>query len=443
MKDAVVQMRETFFSNLRRIPASSWTGRVRSIVGLLVEVVGITHHVRLGSMVRIQCVRKKYLLGEVVGFSRDVVLVMGYDFLEGVSPNAVVEILEDEFHICPSEAWKGRVVDGLARPIDGKGPLLQGTQSYFVKSKPPGAHTRLRTKDPVDLGVRAINTFTTCCRGQRMGIFSAAGVGKSTLLGQITRFTSCDIIIVGLVGERGREVKEFIEDQLGEEGLAKAVVVVATSDMPALLRRQAAYVTFTLAEYFRDQRLNVLCVIDSLTRFALAQREIGLSVSEPPATRGYPPTVFSELPRLLERAGTTDHEGSITGIFSILVEGDDHNEPIADTARSILDGHIVLDRSIAERGRFPAINVLKSVSRSQPTRTDEEEKLMRYVKSNLSVYENMVEMIQLGAYQKGQSPEVDKAISEYPKIEAFLAQNKDTRVSLEDGFKELKELFGK
>lgn len=443
MKDAVLQMRETFFSNLRRIPESSWTGRVRSIVGLLVEVVGITHHVRLGSMVRIGCARKKYLLGEVVGFSGDVVLVMGYDFLEGVSPNAVVEILEDEFHICPSDSWKGRVIDGLARPIDGKGPLFQGQKNYFVKSKPPGAHQRMRTKDPVDLGVRAINTFTTCCKGQRMGIFSAAGVGKSVLLGQITRFTACDIIIVGLVGERGREVKEFIEDQLGEDGLAKAIVVVATSDMPALLRRQAAYITFTLAEYFRDQKLNVLCVIDSLTRFALAQREIGLSVSEPPATRGYPPTVFSELPRLLERAGTTDHEGSITGIFSILVEGDDHNEPISDTARSILDGHIILDRAIAERGRFPAINVLKSVSRSQPKLGDEDEKLIRHVKHNISVYENMMEMIQLGAYQKGQSQEVDRAIAEYPKIEKFLSQGKDEHVSLETGFKELRDLFSK
>ncbi|WP_216476140.1 FliI/YscN family ATPase [Candidatus Hepatobacter penaei] len=436
----MAQVQETFLSNLNRISSVSWVGHVRSIVGLLVEVVGITHCVRLGSMVRIWRDDHHHLLGEVVGFRQDVVLVMGYDFLDGIGPKAKVNVIEQDMHIYPCDAWRGRIVDGLARPVDNKGPLLQGTTPYFVKSKAPEAHQRARTTTPVDLGIKAMNTFTTCYRGQRMGIFSAAGVGKSILLGQITRFTDCDIIIVGLVGERGREVKEFIEDQLGDEGLAKAVVVVATSDMPALLRRQAAYITFTLAEYFRDQQLNVLCVVDSVTRFALAQREIGLSVSEPPATRGFPPTVFSELPRLLERAGNTHHAGSITGIFSILVEGDDHNEPIADAVRSILDGHIVLDRSIAERGRYPAINILKSVSRARIKRSPEDEQCIEHVRRVLSTYENMAEMIQLGAYQQGQSPDVDKAIADYPKIESFLSQDKDTAVSLEEGFAQLKAI---
>lgn len=407
----------------------------------MMEVVGVTERVSLGSLVSVHRANGKPILGEVVGFRGNVALVMGYEFLEGIQPRARVEVLDRGPYVYPVNAWCGRVIDGLARPVDGKGPLPQGPKSCFLKATPPDAHGRLRTQEPVDLGVKAINTFTTCCRGQRMGIFSAAGVGKSLLLGQITRFTSCDVIIVGLIGERGREVKEFVEDQLGEEGLKKSIVVVATSDTPALLRRQAAYLTLTLAEFFRDQGLNVLCVVDSLTRFALAQREIGLSVGEPPATRGYPPTVFSELPRLLERAGNSNHKGSITGIFSVLVEGDDPNEPISDAARSILDGHLILDRRIAERGRYPALNILKSISRSRPHRSEIEEAMIQDVKSMLSTYENMSDMIHVGAYQKGQNPELDRAIAFYPRIESFLRQDKNTRVSLEEGFAQLKILL--
>lgn len=432
---------DLFASNLNQIRTSCWFGRVHSIVGLLVEVKGINEYVQLGSVVSIHRDSQPPLLAEVVGFKENMTLVMGYGFLEGIKPRSKVVVLRAGLNIHPTSAWKGRVIDGLCNPIDNKGPLLQGTKPYFVKATPPPAHTRLRTKEPISLGVRAINTFATCCKGQRMGVFSATGVGKSILLGQITRFTQCDVIVVGLIGERGREVNEFIEDQLGPEGLKKAIVVVATSDMPALVRRQAAYVTLTLAEYFRDQKLNVLCVVDSMTRFALAQREIGLSIGEPPTTRGFPPTVFSELPRLLERAGNTDHEGSITGIFSVLVEGDDHNEPISDTTRGILDGHIVLDRNIAERGRYPAINILKSISRSMPARTIDEEALIQKAKKVVSVYEEMADMVHLGAYKKGQSPEIDEAVRLFPKVEDFLKQAKDDESHFEDGLLKLKKVF--
>jgi len=427
-----------FTQHLNTLPTHRWFGQVRSVLGLLIEVEGLSEKASLGSTMRIDRQDKPPLLAEVVGFKEGITLVMGYGFLEGIKPRARVELLKTGLNVYPTLAWQGRVLDGLCRPLDHKGPLPQGDTAYFVKSTPPPAHTRLRTQETMDLGIKAINTFATCCKGQRMGIFSAAGVGKSTLLGQITRFTKCDVVIIGLIGERGREVNEFIEENLGSEGLKKAIVVVATSDMPALLRRQAAYLTLTLAEYFRDQKLNVLCVIDSITRFALAQREIGLSTGEPPTTRGYPPTVFSELPRLLERAGTTHHQGSITGIFSILVEGDDHNEPISDTAKSILDGHIVLSKSIAERGRHPAIDILKSISRSKPHLEDSNLNAALKARKILTNYEDIAEMVRLGAYRHGQSSDIDEAIRLFPKIEDFLNQTNDTPSRLQESFTELK-----
>lgn len=275
-----------------------------------------------------------------------------------------------------------------------------------------------------------------------MGIFAGSGVGKSVLLSMIAKYTHCDISVIGLIGERGREVQEFIEDNLGEEGLARSVLVVATSDEAALMRRQAAYMTMTLAEYFRDQGSEVLCMIDSVTRFAMAQREIGLAGGEPPTTRGYTPTVFSELPRLLERAGPGMGKGSITGLFTVLVEGDDHNEPVADAVRSILDGHIVMERAIAERGRYPAINVLKSVSRTMPDcLTDEQQPLFTRARQLLSTYSDMEDLIRLGAYRQGSSPEVDEAISYQPMLEAFLSQGKREQTSLEDGYVELARIL--
>jgi flagellum-specific ATP synthase len=313
-----------------------------------------------------------------------------------------------------------------------------------LRNKPPPPHSRQRMGAQLDLGVRAVNTFLATCRGQRMGIFSGSGVGKSILLSMMARYTAADVSVIGLVGERGREVQEFLEDDLGPEGLARSVVVVATGDEPALMRRQAAYTTLAVAEYFRDRGRAVLCLMDSVTRFAMAQREIGLSAGEPPTTKGYPPTTFSELARLLERAGPgAPGQGSITGLFSVLVEGDDANEPISDAARGILDGHIVMERAIADRGRYPAVNVLKSVSRSMPKAlSDERNALLRRARQVISAYEDMAELIKLGAYRKGSDAGVDEAISLYPKIEAFLAQNKDERTDIDESFRRLAAILG-
>ncbi len=315
----------------------------------------------------------------------------------------------------------------MGEPIDGKGPLIQGSEAIPLRNTPPPPHSRQRIGEKLDLGVRAVNTFLSTCNGQRMGIFSGSGVGKSVVLSMMARYTEADVSVIGLVGERGREVQEFLEDDLGELGLARSVVIVATGDEPALMRRQAAYVTMATAEYFRKQGKNVLCLMDSVTRFAMAQREIGLSAGEPPTSKGYPPTTFGELPRLLERAGPgAPGEGSITGIFTVLVEGDDHNEPISDAVRGIIDGHIVMERKIADRGRYPAINLLKSVSRMMPgCLTDEQHKIVKKAKRLISRYEDMEELIKLGAYRRGSDAEVDEAILRYPQLEEFLAQDKE------------------
>src|SRR5271168_3186370 len=293
-----------------------------------------------------------------------------------------------------------------------------------------------------------MDVFTTCCRGQRLGVFAGSGVGKSVLLSMLARHAACDVVVVGLIGERGREVREFIEETLGPAGLARAVVVVATSDEPALKRRQAAFLTLAIAEYLRDQDLDVLCLMDSVTRFAMAQREIGLAAGEPPTTRGYTPTVFSELPKLLERAGPGPVRpdgavaGPITGLFTVLVDGDDHNEPIADAVRGILDGHIVMERAIAERGRFPAINVLKSISRTMPgCHGLQEREIVKVARQTLASYANMEELIRIGAYRSGADPQVDRAIALNPALETFLAQDKDEVTSLPASFERLASIL--
>jgi flagellum-specific ATP synthase len=330
-------------------------------------------------------------------------------------------------------------VNALGEPVDGKGPLPPGPIPVPLRNTPPPAHSRQRLGGKIDLGVRAMNAFLTCCRGQRMGIFAGSGVGKSSLMSMLARYTATDVSVIGLVGERGREVQEFIEDDLGEEGLARSVVVVATSDESPLMRRQAAYMTLAVSEAFRDAGKDVLCLMDSVTRFAMAQREIGLSVGEPPTTKGYPPTTFSELAKLLERAGPgVAGQGSITGLFSVLVEGDDHNEPIADAVRGILDGHIVLERAIGERGRYPAINMLRSVSRSMPgCNTEEQNALVRRGREIMSTYEDMAELIRLGAYRTGADPKVDEAIRLFPALENFLKQRKDEPSPLSEVYDQL------
>jgi len=334
------------------------------------------------------------------------------------------------------------VVNAMGEPIDGKGPLPPGPTPYPFRAVPPPAHARRRVGAPIDLGVRALNTFVTCCHGQRMGIFSGSGVGKSVLLSMLARNVVADVAVIGLIGERGREVQEFLQDDLGEVGLARSVVVVATSDEPALMRRQAGYLTLAIAEYFRAQAQHVLLLMDSITRFAVAQREIGLATGEPPTAKGYTPTVFAELPRLLERAGAGTGEGTITGIFSVLVEGDDHNEPISDAVRAILDGHIVMDRAIAERGRYPAINVLKSVSRSMPRSADPAYlEVLTRARRIMATYADMEELIRLGAYRPGSSPEVDEAIALHPALEAFLAQDKEELTGLAEGYQRLEQIL--
>jgi flagellum-specific ATP synthase len=319
---------------------------------------------------------------------------------------------------------------------------VQGPSPVPYRNLPPPAHSRQRVGAPLDLGVRALNTFLTCCRGQRLGIFAGSGVGKSVLLSMLARNVDADITVIGLVGERGREVQEFLQDDLGEEGLARSVVVVATSDEPALMRRQAAYLTLAISEYFRDEGKDVLCLMDSVTRFAMAQREIGLSAGEPPTAKGYTPTVFTELPKLLERAGPGMGAGTITGIFTVLVDGDDHNEPIADAVRGILDGHVVMQRSIAERGRFPAINVLRSVSRTMPKSADQAylPVIMRG-RQVMATYADMEELIRLGAYRAGSSPEVDEAIRLHEPLEGFLRQAQDEKSSLADGYQQLAQIL--
>ncbi|MDZ4380169.1 MAG: flagellar protein export ATPase FliI [Parvibaculum sp.] len=417
-------------------------GRVVSIQGLMVEVAGPLHAMGVGSRLAVYNRAGEEVICEVVGFRDNRALCLPFGTLSGIGVGCKAVLSSEEPHIYPSSAWLGRVVNAMGEPIDGKGPIAQGAMPYLLRNVPPAAHTRQRVRGKVDLGVRALNTFTTCCRGQRMGIFAGSGVGKSVLLSMLARNTACDVSVIGLVGERGREVQEFIEDDLGPEGLARSVVVVATSDEPALMRRQAAYMTLSLAEYFRDLDKNVLCMMDSVTRFAIAQREIGLSTGEPPTSKGYTPTVFAELPKLLERAGPGTGVGSITGLFTVLVDGDDHNEPVADAVRSILDGHIVMERAIAERGRYPAVNVLKSISRTMPDcNASEENDLIRRAKALMATYDDMEELIRLGAYRPGSDPQVDEAIHYQPALDAFLAQRKDESCTLADGYAALAEIL--
>ena len=433
---------KSLLSDLDRIPPVRYFGRVEGVQGLLVEAGGLGRSLSVGDRCRIVA-RDRTVMAEAVGFREGRALIMPFSSLDGVGLGCRVEVVDTNPVLYPHPGWLGRVINAMGEPVDGKGPLPVGDVPYAVRNKPPPAHARQRVAGKVDLGVRAMNAFLTVCRGQRMGIFAGSGVGKSSLLSMMARHTSADVSVIGLIGERGREAREFIEDDLGEEGMARSVVVVATSDESALLRRQAAYTTLAVAEYFRDQQRDVLCMMDSVTRFAMAQREISLSVGEPPASKGYTPTVFAELPRLLERAGPgAANQGSITGLFTVLVDGDDHNEPIADAVRGILDGHVVLDRAIAERGRYPAINILRSVSRTMPgCNSDGENALVSAAKRLLSVYDDMAELIRLGAYRRGSDAAVDEAIHYYPALEAYLSQGKKEVTDLETSYRMLAEIL--
>ena len=438
----------TFVKEIGQLADYRLYGRVAGVLGMLVEVAGLEQALSIGSRCAIHAQggrpgESRRVICEVIGFRHRRALLLPFGSLEGVGLGCKAEVMESEPLVRPTAAWLGRVVNALGEPIDGKGPLPDGKLAYPLRASPPPAHGRKRVGDKIDLGVRAINTFLSCCRGQRMGIFAGSGVGKSVLLSMLARYAEADVNVIGLIGERGREVQEWLEDDLGPEGLARSVVVVATSDEPPLMRRQAAYLTLALSEYFRDQGSDVLCLMDSVTRFAMALREIGLSAGEPPASKGYTPSVFAELPRLLERAGPGVDDGSVTGLFTVLVEGDDHNEPIADAVRGILDGHIVLERQVAERNRYPAINLLRSVSRTMPACNSEAQNaLVSRARNLLATYENMAELIRIGAYKQGSDPAVDEAIHYYDDLERLLGQRKDEQSTLAEGYSQLAALLG-
>ena len=397
-----------------------YTGRVSQVVGLTIESIGPA--VNLGELCHIYPLKNDVpIKAEVVGFKNNVVCLMPLGEMGGIGPGSKVVALGQSLNVMVDNSLLGRILDGLGNAIDGKGSI-DGKQFYPVENLPPNPLTRRRISEVLSLGVKSIDGLLTVGRGQRIGIFAGSGVGKSTLMGMIARNTKADINVIGLIGERGREVREFIENDLKEEGLARSVVIVATSDQPALVRLKAAQLTTAVAEYFRDQGLDVMLLMDSLTRYAMAQREVGLAVGEPPVTRGYTPSVFAVMPKLLERSGTSD-KGSITGMYTVLVDGDDMNEPIADTARGILDGHIVLSRSLANKNHYPAVDVLASISRVMPNITLEEHRqLANEIKNLMAVYKDAEDLINIGAYTKGSNKSIDRSMEKIDQINSFLRQ---------------------
>jgi len=419
----------------------SVSGRVSQVIGMVVESHG--PGIPVGSMCEIGTFRGRHNIpAEVVGFRGDRVLLMPLGEMRGVEPGSVIRQVGAGASVPVSDALLGRVIDGLGNPVDGKGPLVKSAE-YPLYAEPLNPMERERIVEPVDVGVRAVNGLLTLGKGQRIGIMAGSGVGKSTLLGMIAKHTAADVSVIALIGERGRELKDFIERDLGPEGLARSVVVVATSDQPPLVRMRGAYLATAIAEYFRDQGRDVIMMMDSVTRFAMSSREVGLAIGEPPTSRGYTPSVFSQLPKLLERAGTRAGRGSITGIYTVLVEGDDMNEPIADAVRSIVDGHIVLSRDLAGHGHYPAIEILGSVSRCMSDVMDRDhiDRARRFIEI-LSVYRKSEDLINIGAYAKGSNPKIDRAIGMIDGLNAYLRQRVDERAGLADSVEALAALMG-
>lgn len=395
-----------------------YEGKVSKVIGLTIEVIGIRAFI--GEVCTVINDKNNRIPCEVVGFKENIVILMPLGELIGISPGCLVVPTGNQLSAICSEKLLGQVLDGLGRPLEGL-QILEG-QRYPLDAQPPDPLKRRRIKDVIPTGVRAIDGFLTCGEGQRIGIFAGSGVGKSTTLGMIAKYAQADVNVISLIGERGREVKDFIERDLGEEGMKKSVVVCATSDQPALVRLKGAFTATAIAEYFRDQGKKVILMMDSVTRFAMAQREVGLAIGEPPATKGYTPSVFAMLPRLMERAGMSS-QGSITAFYTVLVDGDDFNEPIADAVRGILDGHIVLSRALAAKNHYPSIDVLSSISRlMSEVAEDEHKKAASLGRELLSVYKEQEDLINIGAYVKGTSPKIDKAIFYNPKLNDFLIQ---------------------
>ncbi len=414
-------------------------GKVVNVIGLTIESAG--PDARLGDICRIFPAGGEgaSIMAEVVGFKGGMTQLMPYEVTDGIGSGSIVENTDSPLMVEITDDILGRTLDGLGRPVDGS--LFEATARYPVEAAPPDPLEREIIDEVLPLGVKAVDGLLTVGKGQRIGIFAGSGVGKSTLMGMFARNTTAEINVIALIGERGREVREFIERDLGPEGMARSVVVVSTSDKPALERNKAAKTATAIAEYFRDEGKDVLLMMDSLTRFSMAQREIGLASGEPPVSRGYPPSVYAEMPKLLERAGRSG-KGSITGLYTVLVDGDDFNEPITDTARSILDGHIMLNRKLAHKNHYPAIDVLQSISRCMSSIATREHKAVAgKLKNVLATYQEAEDLINIGAYKAGSNPDIDYAISKIGQVNDFLMQDVDTKTGFEETVAEMSEIF--
>lgn len=419
-----------YFDELSEPPATIVEGKLSRMVGLTLEAVGC--QAAIGDRCEVFNSRDERLETEVVGFAGDRLFLMPTGVPRGLAPNARVIPIGGAGDVVVGDSLLGRVIDGAGQPLDGAGPL-RAKERWPLNGTPTNPLKRTPIRDQLDVGVRSINALLGVGRGQRLGLFAPSGVGKSVLLGMMTRYTDADVIVVGLVGERGREVKEFIDDILGAEGLARAVVVATPADNPPLMRMHGASIATSIAEYFRDQGKHVLLLMDSLTRYAQANREIALTIGEPPATRGFPPSVFARLPQLVERAGTgVDGHGSITAFYTVLTEEDDNNDPVADAARAILDGHIVLSRKLAERGLYPAIDIEASISRTMTQVVSAEQQvLVKRFRHYYALYEQNRDLFNVGAYQRGSNPDLDRAVDLHTIFDAFLAQNMGEAVDIE------------
>jgi len=430
---------DSFKNALKNLELVKYTGRVSQIIGLTIESIGPA--IKIGEVCKIYTLKsQKIVLSEVVGFKDKKVLLMPLGKMEGIGPGSKVEATGFQLQVKVGECLLGRVLDGLGNTIDEKGHLPT-MKTYPVNAAPPNPLHRTKITEPLSLGIKAIDGFITCGKGQRLGIFSGSGVGKSTLLGAIARNTQADVNVIALIGERGREVNEFLENDLKEEGLKKSVVIIATSDQPALVRMKGALLATSIAEYFRDQGKNVLLLMDSLTRFSMALREIGLAIGEPPVTKGYTPSVFAVLPKLLERSGTSK-KGSITGLYTVLVDGDDMNDPIADAVRGILDGHIVLSRKLANKNHYPAIDILSSISRIMPNISSKEHVLnANRIKEVLAEYKEAEDLINIGAYAKGSNSRIDYAIEKIDAINKLLKQDTNEKFSYDETVEIIKNII--
>ncbi len=428
-----------YMDTLNSLQPIQLAGKVVKVAGIVAE--GHGPGLSVGSLCSVKDSQGLDVQAEVIGFKDKRVIIMPFGEMRGIKPGSRIVDISKKPTVPVGKAYLGRVIDGLGRPIDGKG-LIRGAKEYPVYGNTLNPLKRKIISDAIDVGVRSINSLITMGKGQRIAIMSGSGVGKSVLMGMIAKNTDADVIVIGLIGERGREVREFVERSLGDDGLKKSIVIAATSDSPALVRIRGAYLATTMAEYFRDQGLDVILIMDSVTRFAMSLREVGLASGEPPSAKGYTPSVFAQIPKLLERAGTIEGKGSITGIYNVLVEGDDMNEPIADSVRSIVDGHIVLSRALAHRGHYPAVDVLASISRVMkdiitPEHRDTAKRLIK----TIATYRDAEDLINIGAYVDGSDIEIDFAKKMIGKINSFLEQGIDQKITFADSLYQLNNLF--